>query len=103
METKTAKNLSMSVQYLKGVGPARAKLFNKLGVETLADLLEHFPRDWDFMPEIIKMNKAHDGAEAAVVGIIESTNLKSYRRPAIFEAVIADETACLNIVWFNGA
>ena len=33
-------SLSMPVQYLKGVGPARAKLFAQLGVETVGDLLD---------------------------------------------------------------
>ena len=37
--------LSMPVQFLKGVGPARAEIFAKLGVVTVGDLLEYFPRD----------------------------------------------------------
>ena len=43
-------SLSMPVQYLKGVGPARAKIFAQLGVETVGDLLEYFPRDWLVRP-----------------------------------------------------
>lgn len=39
-------DLSMPVQFVKGVGPRKAKAFAKLGVETLGDLLEYFPRDW---------------------------------------------------------
>jgi ATP-dependent DNA helicase RecG len=38
--------VSMPVQYLKGVGPGRAKVFAGLGVETVGDLLEYYPRDW---------------------------------------------------------
>jgi len=34
------------VQYIKGVGPKRAELFSRLGVETLDDLLRYYPRDW---------------------------------------------------------
>jgi len=41
-------NLDTPVQYIKGVGPAKAKLFNKLGVFTVRDLLEYYPREWDF-------------------------------------------------------
>ena len=36
--------LNDSVQYLKGVGEKRAKLYEKLGVHTVGDLLEFFPR-----------------------------------------------------------
>ena len=34
-----------SVQYLKGAGPARARLLAKLGVQTVADLVHHYPRE----------------------------------------------------------
>jgi ATP-dependent DNA helicase RecG len=35
-----------SIQYLKGVGPARAALFKKLGLETVEDMLFYFPKKW---------------------------------------------------------
>ncbi|OGS10379.1 MAG: ATP-dependent DNA helicase RecG [Elusimicrobia bacterium RIFOXYA2_FULL_58_8] len=36
-----------SIQHLKGVGPKRAELFARLGVETVQDLLFYFPRKWE--------------------------------------------------------
>ena len=53
MTEKPLENISldMSVQFLKGVGPARAEVFEKMGVKTAADLLEYYPRDWFFAPE----------------------------------------------------
>ena len=36
-----------SIQYLKGVGPARAGLFKKLGLETVDDMLFYFPKKWE--------------------------------------------------------
>ena len=36
-----------SIQYLKGVGPARAELFKKLGLETIDDMLFYFPKKWE--------------------------------------------------------
>ena len=103
MGTDAVKKLSMPVQYLKGVGPARAKLFQKLGVETLTDLLEYYPRDWNFMPTLTRIASIKPGQDVTVIGMIESTDLKTYRRPAIFEAVIDDETDILKLTWFNGA
>lgn len=40
--------LETPIQYIKGIGPQRAKLFNKLGVFTVQDLLEYYPREWNF-------------------------------------------------------
>ncbi len=94
--------LSMPVQFLKGVGPARAEIFAKLGVVTVGDLLEYFPRDWVFAPEPKKIGQLEIGETAAIVGLVESTDFKNYHRPAIFEAMVSDETGICRIIWFNG-
>lgn len=36
-----------SIQFLKGVGPKKAELFGRLGIESLDDLLFYFPRGWE--------------------------------------------------------
>ncbi|MDD5209585.1 MAG: ATP-dependent DNA helicase RecG [Elusimicrobiales bacterium] len=36
-----------SIQFLKGVGPKKAELFGRLGLETLDDLLFYFPSKWE--------------------------------------------------------
>lgn len=92
----------MPVQYLKGVGPSRAKIFSHLGVETVGDLLEYFPRDWNFLPEPVRINQLQPGREAAVIGLIESTDYQSYRRQPIFEAMISDDSGTCRIIWFHG-
>ena len=98
-ETTTA---SMPVQYLKGVGPARAEVFGKLGVHTVGDLLEYFPRDWIFAPGPIKIAQMSAEEPATIIGLVESVDFQSHRRPPIFEALVADETGVCRIVWFNG-
>ncbi|MBI5555769.1 MAG: ATP-dependent DNA helicase RecG [Elusimicrobia bacterium] len=42
----TMIDLNNNVQYLKGVGPQRAKLLQDLGIHTVYDLLTYFPRDY---------------------------------------------------------
>ena len=95
-------DLSMPVQFLKGVGPARAKIFSHLGVETVGDLLEYFPRDWNFLPEPDKINQMQANQTAAVIGMVESTDYQNYRRQPIFEALISDDTGMCRIIWFHG-
>jgi len=92
----------MPVQFLKGVGPARAQVFMQLGVETVGDLLEYFPRDWVFAPDAIKINQMRQGQFATVIGLVESTDYTSHRRAAIFEAMIADDTGMCRAIWFHG-
>jgi len=95
-------DLAMPVQYVKGVGPARAKAFKNLGVETLADLLEYFPRDWVFMPEPVKICDLRPNENATVAAVIEQTDFRPFGRQPMFKAIVADETGVCRIVWFHG-
>ncbi len=94
--------LSTPVRYLKGVGPARARQFAKLGVRTAGDLLEYYPRDWIFTPELIKINQIQPEQSAAVAGMVESVDYQSFRRTPFLEAMLADETGMCRIIWFHG-
>jgi ATP-dependent DNA helicase RecG len=93
---------AMPVQYLKGVGPARAAVFAKLGVQKVEDLLEYYPRDWDFAPQPVKIGQLREGETATIVGLVESTDYQPYRRQPIFEAMVADDTGICRIIWFHG-
>ena len=92
----------MPVQFLKGVGPARAKTFAQLGVETVGDLLEYFPRDWNFIPDPVKINQLQPNQTVAVIGMVESIDYQNYRRQPIFEAMISDDTGTCRVIWFHG-
>jgi ATP-dependent DNA helicase RecG len=39
-------NPNDDIRYLKGVGEKRATMYHKLGIQTAADLLHHFPRGY---------------------------------------------------------
>jgi len=101
-ESQNRLDVSMPVQYLKGVGPARAKTFAQLGVETVGDLLEYFPRDWNFLPESIKIAQIRPNQRVTIIGLVESIDYQDYRRQPIFEAVISDDTGVCRIIWFYG-
>jgi len=101
-KSQSSLSLSMPVQFLKGVGPARAKAFAQLGVETVGDLLEYFPRDWVFTPDVVKINQMRQGQPVTVIGLIESTDYASYRRIPMFEAEITDDTGMCRVIWFHG-
>ena len=53
-----------SVQYLKGIGPAKAKLFERLEIFSVADLLHYYPRTYQDR----RGKRPQCGAESAVAG-----------------------------------
>jgi len=95
-------NFDTPVQFIKGVGPARAKAFEALGVRCAGDLLEYYPRDWVFVPEVTDIADIYANQAATLGGIVESCDFQQFRRPAIFEAYISDESGMCRIVWFHG-
>lgn len=91
------------VQYLKGVGEKIAEKLNRqLGIKTTADLLYHFPRDWEDRTHPTKISQIHPNRTQTVrgkVGII-STGFFG-RRLLFFKAVITDATGSINAVWIR--
>ena len=102
MDSANKNNLDTPIQFVKGVGPSRAKAFADLEINTLADLLEYFPRDHVFMPSPIKINQLKADQPATVLGLIEQTDINQFRKPQTFKAVIADDTDTCMLVWFHG-
>ena len=56
------------VQFLRGVGPRRAELFGQLGVEAVADLLEYYPRNHEFLPPLALINELMENQQATIAG-----------------------------------
>ena len=44
------------IQTIKGIGPKKAALFSKLGIDTIGDALKFFPRDYEYREAIKKID-----------------------------------------------
>lgn len=53
--------LKKSIKNVKGVGDARAKLFHKLGIFSIEDLITHFPYDYEDRSNIKKICQLTEG------------------------------------------
>ena len=90
------------VQFLKGVGPRRALVFAQLGVATVADLLEYFPRNHEFLPPLCLMGELAVGHLVTVVGAAESLRYNTRSRPPRLELLLRDNTGQCRLLWFHG-
>lgn len=99
------QDLKQSVQYLKGVGPARAELLERLGIRTIGDLLFHFPRSYDDLSDTRSIAELSAGVMQTVQGEIvemEGRDISSGR--TVVSIVLDDKSGqCLEGVWFNQA
>src|SRR5438105_10806927 len=95
--------LQQSVQYLKGVGPARAELLARLGIATVADLLFHFPRSFDDLSDVRGIGELSAGSVQTVHGeVVEIEGKQLANGRSVVSIVIADPKGkCLEGVWFN--
>src|SRR3989304_6569368 len=95
--------LNTNVQYLKGVGPQRASLLNRLGIQTIEDLLYYLPRDYIDRSKIKRIAEVQVGSDETIQGIVEyiTERRAKHRRLSIVEAVIADESGEIKAIWFN--
>ena len=95
--------LATPIQYIKGIGPKRAKAFEKICVKTTEDLLYYFPRRYEDRSQIIPIAAVAQGTDVTIQGQIFSiSGRRALRRGMdILEMTVSDDTAKMHIVWFN--
>ena len=98
------KNLSeFPVQYIKGVGPGRAKLLNTLGIKTAEDALYYLPYRYEDRKNIKKISALEYGRLETVIGkVIAAEVIKLPRRNIkLFELTVSDGSGIVKGKWFN--
>ncbi|WP_117885418.1 DUF559 domain-containing protein [Aureibaculum luteum] len=97
-------NLHTSIEYLKGVGSARADLLRKeLGIRTLSDLLHFFPNRYMDRTQFFKVNGLlQNSAEVQIVGKIVNIKTVQQKRGSRLVATFIDDTGTMELVWFRG-
>jgi len=90
------------LRFLKKVGPKRAASFVQLGVNRVGDLLEYFPRDYEFLPPLTLLEDLTEGQSATIVGEIAQLRYIARSRPPRMELLLTDDHGQCYIKWFHG-
>jgi ATP-dependent DNA helicase RecG len=96
----------ISIRYLKGIGPKKAKKFNKLGINTIEDFLYYFPKRYEDRTKFLNISQLKEGeyqtikAQVLVAGEKQSWRRRGFK---ILEVAVGDDTGKIFCVWFNQA
>lgn len=93
----------MEITYLKGVGPKRAELYKKLGIETVEQLTELYPRDYVDFTDTVTVNGAEPGDVCAIRAVVvrKTSPFNQYAKTALYKAELADDAGRITAVFFN--
>jgi len=95
--------LSDPITILKGIGPAKAKLFAQLNIVTLEDLICHFPRGYEDRTRLVPIEKLEVDVPACFRAMVMNTPRTSHIRKGLdlTKVQVADHSARLNLTFFN--
>lgn len=97
-------DLNQDVKYVKGVGPNRVVLLNRLGIYTLKDLITYYPREHEDRSKPVNIADLVDGEEALVecVCVSRVNEIRTRRKNmTIYKLVARDDTGTIVLTWYN--
>lgn len=101
------ENLNKPIQFLKSIGPKRAESFNKIGIETVRDLIFYFPSRHLDRSNILNSIQVYkyvlDGfqGEVTILASVDSSESKNFGRKELFKVQFKDESGYFDCVWFH--
>ncbi len=94
--------LQDSIIKIKGIGEKTAVSFAKVGIHTIEDLIQYYPRAYETYEEPAALSDVEDGKKYAVQGCILSVSaVKRYAKYQVFTAQIRVGQEVMQGTWFN--
>lgn len=91
-----------SIETLKGIGEKTAKLFEKVGIRTIDDLLHYYPRGYDTYGEPKAIGELSEDETGTVEGFLKSGATGVHVNGlSIVQVTISDMTGKLRLVWYH--
>ena len=95
--------LSDPITFLQGIGPKKAKLFEKLGIYTLQDLICHFPRAYEDRTRVGKIGDLELDTNGSFRATVIHTGKSQHVRKGldIVRVTVSDGLRRLPLIFFN--
>lgn len=93
--------LESSLTALRGVGPAVMARFAVLGIRTVGDLIDYYPRRYDDYSQLSGIAHIRPGQVTIRAVIKQARGSYARRGMHITEAVASDDSGSVRLIWFN--
>ena len=96
-------DLNKEIKYIKGVGPSRAEVLNRIGIFTLGDVLTYFPREHEDRAEVKPIAELVDGQDALIsaYAVTRVAEIKVRNHLTLCKLTVRDESGSCQITWYN--
>ncbi|ADB95375.1 ATP-dependent DNA helicase RecG [Candidatus Atelocyanobacterium thalassae] len=88
-------NLEQYLHALQGIGPRKIELLEKIGLETIRDLLFYYPRDYINYARQVTISNIKEGETVTIIGRVKRCNFftsSKNKKLSILELVVQDHT-----------
>ncbi len=94
--------LKDTVGKIKNVGTQRAKLLNNLGIYTVEDIIEYFPRDYEDRRSLREISDLMENTENTFSATVEKAVENVYiGKMCISRTRVYDDSGSVNVIWYN--
>lgn len=91
-----------NIAELKGIGEKTQRLFAKVGIETVGDLIRYYPRGYDVYEEAVPIGELEEGKVQTVTGMIFGrVQVSGSRKLQVTTLMLKDLTGTLKVIWFR--
>lgn len=96
-------DLNSSIQYIKGVGEKKAGLFHKLGIFSVRDLIEHYPRTYEDRSDKKTVLQCESGSVACIEATMITQVKEHFVRKGmtLYKCDFTDGHTVIHVTLFN--
>ena len=96
-------DLNSSIQYIKGVGEKKAGLFHKLGIFSVRDLIEHYPRTYEDRSDKKTVLQCESGSVACIEATMITPVKEHFVRKGmtLYKCDFTDGHTVIHVTLFN--
>ena len=102
MKEKHPMDLTDRIATIKGIGDKTEIEFNKMGIYSVADVIQHYPRGYDLFETPVPIDNISEGNIVAIeASVVMSAQTKQIRNLKIISCLVKDSSEVITLSWFN--